>query len=81
MATIRRGKRKGETVRVHQWENDWFSVDYADGRPGIITPTSLELTDDEADAWLARPGNMPREFALSLAPPWRFARVRSSGAP
>ena len=43
MATILKGKRKGQKVKLHQWCNDWFSTD--DG--AILSPTNLELTDQE----------------------------------
>lgn len=45
MAKILRGKRKGEDVKIHQFCNDWFSLD--DGT--IINPTSLEFTQDEIE--------------------------------
>ena len=40
MATILRGKRKGEVVEIHQFANDWVSLE--DGT--ILSPTSLEYT-------------------------------------
>ena len=55
MATIRKGNRAGEQVRLHQWENNWFSVDYADGTHGIVGPTNLILTASEQVAWRAKP--------------------------
>ena len=43
MATILRGKRKGEVVEISQFANDWVMLrDNA-----ILSPTSLEYTDDE----------------------------------
>ena len=43
MATILKGKRKGQVVKLSQWCNDWFST--MDG--AILSPTNLELTDQE----------------------------------
>lgn len=40
MATLLRGKRKGETVEIHQFANDW--VELIDG--AIVSPTSLAYT-------------------------------------
>ena len=45
MATILRGKRKGETVEIHQFANDWVSLE--DG--AIVSPTSLEYTTAERE--------------------------------
>lgn len=43
MATILRGKNKGNYVEIIQWCNDWFMVE-----PGeIVSPTSLQLNQDE----------------------------------
>jgi len=43
MATILRGKRKGEDVKIHQWSNDWFLLKDCT----TISPTSLRLTPEE----------------------------------
>lgn len=45
MAIILRGKRKGETVAIHQMSNDWISGD--DGN--IYNPTSLAYSFEEID--------------------------------
>lgn len=45
MATILRGKRKGETVQIAQFANDWVSLE--DG--AIISPTSLSYTQEERE--------------------------------
>jgi len=42
MANILRGKRKGQTVEVHQWCNDWVM---ADGE--IFAVTQLQFTEEE----------------------------------
>jgi hypothetical protein len=44
MAIVLRGKRKGETVVIHQFANDWVSLE--DG--AIVSPTSLAYTPVEA---------------------------------
>jgi len=43
MATLLRGKRKGETVAIHQFANDWVSLE--DG--AIVSPISLAYTWEE----------------------------------
>ena len=43
MATILRGKRKGEVVELQQGCNDWFML--PDGT--ILHPSSLRLTPEE----------------------------------
>jgi hypothetical protein len=65
MATVLRGKRKGETVTLHQWANDWFTVDHADGSPAVAGPTSIQLDEAEIARWRARPNGMDRRFTLS----------------
>lgn len=68
MATITRGKYKGRTCQLHQWCNDWFSVEILTGTdrlPKIVSPTSLRLTPREI--LKLRPtecGTMFREFEL-----------------
>ena len=49
VATIIRGKRKGEEVKLAQWCNDWFTTDTND----VISPLSLQLTPDEIGEVLA----------------------------
>jgi hypothetical protein len=43
MATLLRGKRRGEEVEIHQFCNDWFSL--KDG--SIVSPGSLRLSGEE----------------------------------
>jgi len=74
MATIRRGKRAGEQVLIVCWANDWFSVDYADGTTGIVTPTNLTLDEEEREGWLDHPARMDQDFVLR--PDGRFTRIR-----
>lgn len=76
MATILRGKRKGEQARIHQWANDWFSVDHADGTPGIVNPTSLQLDAVESARWRDEPGGMERWFEITDAGRFRRKAVR-----
>lgn len=45
MAILRRGKRKGELVKIHQFANDWVYLD--DGT--IVNPTSLQYSLEEMD--------------------------------
>lgn len=39
----------GEPLRIHQWANDWISVDSAQLRGVIVPPTALELDAGEAE--------------------------------
>lgn len=43
MATILRGKRKGETFKIHQFCNDWVT----DWNNKVFNITSVEFTDKE----------------------------------
>lgn len=43
MATITRGKRKGEEVTIHQFCNDWFTT----GDGAVLSPLSLQLNEEE----------------------------------
>lgn len=45
MATVTRGKRKGDEVAIHQFCNDWFTDE--DGN--VWNPVSIKLTPDEVD--------------------------------
>lgn len=69
MAEIIRGKYKGQTATINQWCNNWFSVD-TEGLPMILSPTSLRLTEEEADAYAksiadGQAGTMDAEFMLT----------------
>lgn len=43
MAKLLLGKRRGETVKLHQWCNDWFMLE--DGR--VVSPQGLWFTSKE----------------------------------
>ena len=43
MATILRGKRRGEEAKIIQWCNDWIMIEPAT----IVSPTSLRLDAKE----------------------------------
>lgn len=48
MAEILRGKHKGRTGVIHQFCNDWFTIDIEGGESGVVmNPTSLSLDPDE----------------------------------
>ncbi len=49
MALILRGKDKGKEVILHQWCNDWFTIE---GSNKVYSPSSLRLNADEIDAVL-----------------------------
>src|SRR5258708_8239990 len=46
MALIIKGKNKGKFVKLHQWCNDWFSVEL-EGKPIIVSPTMLQFSIQE----------------------------------
>lgn len=46
---ITRGKLKGTKVTLHQFANDWLSVDTEDGNAMIINPTSVRLEPGEIE--------------------------------
>lgn len=64
MATVTRGPYKGKGVQLHQWANDWFSVNGVPPQDSIFNPTSLQLTPAEARSWRMRPNGMEREYVL-----------------
>lgn len=73
MARIIKGKRKGETVKLHQWCNDWFTID--DGT--VYSPSSLQLNADEIDTFLkSDSGIMLNLFSLEI-PDGIFKRIRN----
>lgn len=50
MAEITRGKHSGKQATIHQFANDWMSVDIVDGPQGVIVaPTSVRLDTAEAN--------------------------------
>lgn len=74
MATIRKGKRKGEKVTIRQWCNDWIMTDEA----GIVSPTNIIL-DKEEMARIALHKNNGIMFGLfTLSEDGTFKRIRRS---
>jgi hypothetical protein len=57
VATILRGKRKGQEGTIHQFANDWFTIDFPDDMGVVVNPASLMLSADEVE--MVR--NAPRE--------------------
>lgn len=41
-----RGFKRGQHCTMHQFCNDWISVDFDDGTAAIVNPLSVELDDD-----------------------------------
>ena len=72
MARMLRGNRRGQTCELHQWANDWFTVDFPDRQSVVASPTSLELDDAERERWRDQPNGMDREFELT--PVGRFTK-------
>ncbi len=70
MAEILRGKHKGKQGTIHQYCNDWFTIDIEDGPMGVvISPVSLRLNWPEVAMVLekmeaGKTGTMTREFQL-----------------
>lgn len=62
MATIIKGKLKGQQVKIHQWCNDWFVLE--NGK--VFSPTSLQLTPEERDKVLSHNNNgfLLKRYAL-----------------
>ncbi len=56
MATLIRGKRKGEVVTIKQWCNNWVSVEGGDFY-AIVSPTSLQFDHKEMMAILLHNNN------------------------
>lgn len=50
MAVILKGKNKGKKVTLHQWCNDWFTVEGKGVNPAMpLSPTNLKFTDKEME--------------------------------
>lgn len=70
MAEIRRGKLKGQTAKIRQWCNDWFSIEVG-GVPKIVSPLALKLTPKERAQWFksaarGQVGTQLGEYRLNL---------------
>ncbi len=39
--------RSGEHLTLHQFCNDWITADTDDGRPVVVTPTTVRFTPEE----------------------------------
>ncbi len=70
MAEIRRGKLKGQTAKISQYCNDWFSIEVA-GVPKIVSPLALKLTPAECAQWFKsaarlQVGTQLAEYRLNL---------------
>jgi hypothetical protein len=86
-------KHRGRTARLHQFCNDWFSVElvpdeaHESQEAAILSPTMVRLTGEEVEAIRAagdRVGTLWAEFALiepaNPADPqqgYRFRRIAS----
>lgn len=55
MATILRGKRKGEEVTIGQFCNDWVMVQDVAGNPRPMGLTALKFNDEEMNRILTNP--------------------------
>lgn len=77
MATILKGKNKGQEVAIHQWCNDWFMV--GDGQ--IVSPTNLQLNLDEMKRVLEHHNNGMLFGWFELQLNGRFKRVTSNMGP
>ena len=49
MALILRGKDKGKIVKLHQWCNDWFTIEDSNK---VYSPTSIRLDANEIKEFL-----------------------------
>lgn len=64
MARILMGKNKGKEVKLHQWCNDWFTVE---GINKFYSPTSIRLDANEIREFLlSDSGNMLSWYELII---------------
>lgn len=72
---IIRGKHRGKKATLHQYANDWMTVDIEGGRSSVVKPTDVKLTTEEERArfdqaalaengTLAHAGSFFREWKL-----------------
>lgn len=47
MAKLLKGLMGGQTVKIHQFCNDWFDVELQNGKSKIVSPLSIELDPEE----------------------------------
>ncbi len=68
-AMILRGKKRGQTVEISQWCNDWFSVD---DDVQIYSPGALAFTAEGMDEIRKHKNNgtLFGEFEVCVAPSW-----------
>ena len=76
MATILRGKLKGQQAKIIQWCNDWFSCQLLNGQQKIVSPTSLQLTEEEAYKILTHDNNGIMFQIYELTSDLRFKRKK-----
>lgn len=65
---ILRGRYAGQTAKLHQFANDWMSVDIDGGRPNaIVRPDQVQLDADEHARVIDEPhvGQFWREWRLN----------------
>lgn len=67
MATILRGKHKGQEVKIHQRSNDWIMVEGLPNQESVFSPGSLRLTPQEAMEVLLRPNGIFNYFEIDAA--------------
>ena len=72
MATILRGKRKGDHVKITQWQNDWISGD-TEGGPEVFLPTNLQFSIAEMEEILESSKN---SFFLKIYEPTKDLRFK-----
>lgn len=77
MAIILKGKHKGKKVKIHQWCNDWITVEELT-QP--FSPMSLQYTSEEFRMILFNPNNGDM---FELYEPdynnYRFKRKKNNG--
>ena len=72
MAQLRRGRYVLKLVTVHQWANDWFTIE--EDTTKVIKPTNIALNKEEAKNWRMSPNGMDELFTLN--PDGTFTRKR-----
>lgn len=74
---LTRGKLRGRLATVHQFANDWMTIDPSDGLgplPSVLNPASAFFTGEEIDEMKVAPGSQVGTF-------WTEYEVRDSGDP
>lgn len=73
MALILKGKDKGKEVKLHQWCNDWFTVEDSNR---IYSPTSIRLNSEEIREFLLSESGIMLSLYELVLPDGIFKKIR-----